>query len=64
MIDFIKAIGECSSKYFFDNLNISVSQATLKRILSTLKSNTFGQGKSTKYQLSPAFELRDCAEIP
>lgn len=61
IIDFIKKTGECSSKEIFDNVAISVSYATLKRILTTLKSNNYltssGQGKGTKYVLSPSFEL-------
>ncbi len=58
---FIKKTGECSSKEIFDSVNISVSYATLKRILTNLKLNNYvvikGQGKGTKYILSPAFEL-------
>lgn len=61
IIDFIKEKGEPSSKEVFDSVNISVSYATLKRILLNLKSRNFlttiGQGKGTKYCLSPAFEL-------
>lgn len=61
IIDFIKERKECSSKEIFDSIEISVSYATLKRILTKLKSNnyieTVGQGKATKYILSPAFEL-------
>lgn len=61
IIDFIKETGECSSKEIFDKVDISVSYATLKRILTTLKSNNYltssGQGKGTKYILSPAFQL-------
>jgi Fic family protein len=61
IIDFIKEKGECSSKEVFDNINISASYATLKRILNNLKTNNYlvtqGQGKGTKYLLSPAFEL-------
>ena len=58
---FIKKTGECSSKKIFDSIDILVSYATLKRILTNLKSNNYlatkGQGKGTKYLLSPAFEL-------
>ena len=61
IIDFIKETGECSSKDIFDSANILVSYATLKRILTNLKTNNYlittGQGKGTKYILSPAFEL-------
>jgi len=61
IIKFIKEFGECSSKEIFDKAGVSVSYATLKRILTKLKSNNFlitkGQKKGTKYLLSPAFEL-------
>ena len=61
IIDFIKKTGASSSKEVYDNVDISVSYATLKRILSKLITenflSTFGQGKGTKYNISPAFEL-------
>ena len=61
IIDFIKSTGKCSSKEIFESADISVSYATLKRILSNLKTKEYltskGQGKGTKYLLSPVFEL-------
>jgi len=61
IIDFIKKTGASSSKEVYDNVDISVSYATLKRILSKLITenflSTFGQGKGTKYNISPAFVL-------
>jgi len=61
IIDFIKETGKCSSKEVFESVDISVSYATLKRILVNLKANNYlttkGKGKGTKYFLSPAFEL-------
>lgn len=61
IIDFVKETGECSSREIFESINISVSYATLKRILTNLKSNNYlktkGKGKGTKYLLSPAYEL-------
>ena len=61
IIDFIKKTGASSSKEVYENVDISVSYATLKRILSKLITenflSTFGQGKGTKYNISPAFEL-------
>jgi Fic family protein len=61
IIDFVRESGECSSKEIFENVDIGVSYATLKRILTNLKSanylSTKGKGKGTKYFLSPAFEL-------
>jgi Fic family protein len=61
IIDFIKSRGACSSKEVHDNVDISVSYATLKRILSKLIAVSYlvtvGQGKGTKYTISPTFEL-------
>lgn len=61
IIDFIKANGQSSSKEIFDGVGESFSYATLKRILTDLKANDYlltkGQGKGTKYLLSPAYEL-------
>jgi Fic family protein len=61
IIDFIRQTGECSSKEVFDKANHSVSYATLKRILSRLISENYlsvkGQGKGTKYMISPAYEI-------
>ena len=61
IIDFIKKTGVASSKEVYDNVDISVSYATLKRILSKLITENFlstvGQGKGTKYTLSPTFQL-------
>ncbi len=61
IIDFIEKSGESSSKEIFDEVAISVSYATLKRILTKLISKKYissiGQGKGTKYILSPAFKV-------
>lgn len=61
IIDFIKTKGQCSSKEIFDGMGESFSYATLKRILTDLKADkyliTSGQGKGTKYLLSPSYEL-------
>lgn len=61
IVEFVKAKGQCSSKDIFDGLGESYSYATLKRILTDLKTEnyliTIGQGKGTKYLLSPAYEL-------
>ncbi|MEZ5198782.1 MAG: Fic family protein [Bacteroidales bacterium] len=58
---FVKAKGQCSSKEIFDGISESFSYATLKRILTDLKADDYlltkGQGKGTKYVLSPAYEL-------
>ncbi|MFW5851256.1 MAG: Fic family protein [Bacteroidota bacterium] len=61
IIDFIKKRSSCSSKEIFDNVGISVSYATLKRVLSKLITENYiittGKGKGTKYFISPIFEL-------
>ena len=61
IIDFIQKIGECSSKEIFDETDLSVSYATLKRLLTKLISlnyiSTKGQGKGTKYLISPAYQV-------
>lgn len=61
ILDYLSKVGECSSKEIFDNINISVSYATLKRSVSKLVSLEYivskGKGKGTKYELSPVYEL-------
>ncbi|PIQ15187.1 MAG: cell filamentation protein Fic [Flavobacteriales bacterium CG18_big_fil_WC_8_21_14_2_50_32_9] len=67
ILDFIKKTGECSSKEVHDNVGIAVSYATLKRILSKLKNENYllsvGQGKGTKYAISPTFELIEPIDV-
>lgn len=61
IIEYLKYKGACSSKEIFDHIDLSVSYATLKRILNNLKSENYlttkGQKKGTKYLLSPTFKL-------
>lgn len=61
IIDFVKNVKECSSKEILDGVDISVSYATLKRILTKLISENYistkGKGKGTKYFISPTFEV-------
>jgi prophage maintenance system killer protein/predicted transcriptional regulator len=61
IIDYVKKTGECSSKEIFENLKLSVSYATLKRIISQLISENYlsivGKGKSTKYKISASYEV-------
>jgi len=61
IINFIKKNKECSSSKIFEDGNISVSYATLKRMLAKLVSENYiestGKGKGTKYRISPLFEL-------
>ncbi|MDA3818940.1 MAG: Fic family protein [Candidatus Delongbacteria bacterium] len=61
IIDYIKKQGTCSSKEIFDDLDLDISYATLKRTLSKLTSNNYiitrGKGKGTKYLISPVYGL-------
>lgn len=67
IVSFIKEKGSCSSKGVYDGVDISVSYATLKRILSKLINenylSTIGQGKGTKYSISETFELLEPIDI-
>lgn len=67
VIDFIKENKGSSSKKIFENIAISSSYATLKRTLTKLISENYvfseGQGKGTKYFLSPSFELIHSIDI-
>jgi fido (protein-threonine AMPylation protein)/predicted transcriptional regulator len=67
IIDFIKVKQECSSKEIHDCLSNSVSYATTKRILTKLTAEnlliTKGQGKGTKYLISPAYGLLQQIDI-
>ncbi len=61
IIKIIKNKDECSSKEIFEGITISVSYATIKRILKKLTDDnliiTKGKGKGTRYLLSSAYEL-------
>jgi prophage maintenance system killer protein/predicted transcriptional regulator len=67
IIDYIKKSGECSSKEIFDGAGISVSYATLKRLLTKLISANYiasrGQGKGTKYFISPTYQVIQPVDI-
>lgn len=67
IINFIKNNGGCTSKNIFENVTVPISYATLKRTLTQLISNKYivtnGQGKGTKYFLSPLFELLQPIDI-
>ncbi len=67
ILDYIKQYGASSSKELHDNVAISVSYATLKRIISRLIADTYlstvGKGKGTKYIISPTFELIQPVDI-
>jgi Fic family protein len=61
ILNFILKNPECSSKEIHDGISISISYATVKRILTNLTSKNLisknGKGKGTKYFISPTFEL-------
>lgn len=61
IIDFVKKNQEASSKEIFEGITTPISYATVKRILSKLVDESLlvkkGRGKSTKYKISPVYEL-------
>ncbi len=61
IIDFIKINGPNSSKEIFERIDISVSYATLKRILGKLIEDNYlavqGLGKATRYSISPTYQV-------
>lgn len=61
IIDLVRQNKEISSKGIFDGISAKISFATVKRILARLIEHGLltkqGQGKATKYVLSPAYEL-------
>lgn len=67
ILEYIKNKGASSSKELHENIDISVSYATFKRLLSKLILENFlisvGQGKATKYLISPTYELLEPIDI-
>ncbi|MEM1003295.1 MAG: BlaI/MecI/CopY family transcriptional regulator, partial [Bacteroidota bacterium] len=67
IIKFVKSNPRSSSKEIFDRLNLSISYATLKRILTKLKTENAleieGKGKGTKYIISASYELLESIDI-
>ncbi|MBW6459206.1 MAG: Fic family protein [Bacteroidales bacterium] len=63
IISFLKNNPDSSSKDIHDGITISISYATVKRILAQLISENLisknGQGKGTKYFISVIYELLD-----
>lgn len=61
LIEFIKKHQEVSSKAISEGFSTTISYATIKRILAKLIEENLltkkGQGKSTKYSISPVYEL-------
>lgn len=67
LINYIKSNENSSSKEIFDNLNLDISYATLKRVLTKLKKEnkleTIGKGKGTKYIVSASYELLESIDL-
>lgn len=67
IIELIKLKQEVSSKEIYESISKTVSYATVKRtILKLIEDNLVtkvGQGKSTKYLISPAYEILYPIEI-
>lgn len=61
ILEHLKIHSSCSSKELHNIINDTVSYATTKRLLSKLVQEhvliTLGQGKSTKYSISPVIQL-------
>jgi Fic family protein len=61
IINFIQNNPNCSSKEVFNGIGINVGYATVKRTISQLlQENSIiknGNGKSTKYKISPSYQI-------
>jgi predicted transcriptional regulator len=61
IVNFIIDHPQCSSKEIHESISISISYATVKRIVSKLTKDNLltieGNGKSTRYSTSPAYKL-------
>lgn len=67
ILDFVKKNDYCSSKEIHNGIRSEISYATVKRILNKLSGEnlivTVGQGKGTKYMISPLYELLQPIDI-
>ena len=67
ILEYLKKTHHSSSKEIFDNINSSLSYATVKRMLSKLVNEnllaTSGKGKGTKYFISAAYELLEPIDL-
>jgi Fic family protein len=67
ILNFILQNKECTSKEIHEGISVSSSYATVKRILLNLASGNLiskvGQGKATKYIISPTYELLKPVDI-
>jgi Fic family protein len=61
IIEFIKKTQEASSREVFEGIDMPISYSTVKRILTSLVDEKHlikkGQGRSTKYLISPTYEV-------
>lgn len=61
ILDFIRIHPGCSSREIHEALAVTMAYATVKRGLQDLQAKNLvralGQGKSTRYKISPSFEL-------
>lgn len=61
IIAYIRKAETCSSREVYDHAGLSVSYATLKRLLTNLLAENYlsskGKGKGTKYVISPIYEV-------
>jgi len=67
IIDFVKANQGASSKQVHDGISLSISYATVKRLLVKLTNENLlsvkGQGKGTKYFISAVYDLLQAVDI-
>jgi Fic family protein len=67
VLEYLKENPLSSSKEVFDGINLGVSYASLKRIISQLLTENLlivhGKGKASKYSISPAFKILFPIEI-
>lgn len=67
ILNFILQNKECTSKEIHEGISVSSSYATVKRTLLNLASKNLiskvGQGKATKYIISPTYELLKPVDI-
>lgn len=61
VLEFLKENPASSSKEVLDGMNLTISYASLKRIISVLLSENLlileGKGKASKYSISPAYKI-------
>lgn len=67
ILNYVNAKGACSSREIHNNTELSISYATLKRLLSKMLRENYllsiGQGKGTKYLISPTYKLLEPIDL-